>query len=916
MKLKQLQIDGFGKINNQIITIDPQNQLIFGANEAGKSTIYQFIRTILFGFPKKREMVRDFTPVNGAVYGGKITFENQIHGQVVVERYKEKNKGQASVRLEDGTTGSESLLEQMLSPLTKETFDQIFTFQQEQLTELNQLNETKLQHLLLSVGLTGSRRLTRMGDNFLKERQKLFKPSGRVPEINQKLRQLEKIEEQIAIVEAQEKTYQQKRHQMSELTEEITAIEKEKIYQQELEKTVLEQQKRFPMYIEWESLEKEFSEDGHVSERRLDEVRQELANYDFLLRKEKELLESQSAHLETESPAYQFYLENQRLFDDLLEEQLLVESLTERRQLLDQQLKEYQNSKQTLFEKYRLSEETLPVELAEDVEQEMLALAKEEEELVRQKVVLSNEKSRLSIRHKDVDYALTTVENQLTPYEGGKSETANMSSSIKWFSGLALAIALLFLMLALVIGKFWLYLVVIILAGAGVYGFIYTNKSKNNKAPLSKESAKEDYLLQLSMADEVAHSMHDIDTQLAEVDEKDVQLQAKKQDWADRYGFSMKETMTLWLSRIPIYLQLQNIQEKEEEMLGNLAEIDRVLESYKDSLSFAKQWVSIENKSVKESFHALKEFVNEQQRYLTDKAMATNNQQSFQEKLHDIRKEVASAKETVLSLIDSSKVTTVEEGKVWLKKQEMSEKSQSRKEELALSLEDYFDLNKRYQLVSINQHLIRVKNEIDRCHEKINQNQDTYQALKYELLQMEKNGSLDQLYQEKENRLSVIKDLSEKWMTYRVAEELTQDVFRYLSDQQLPALLATVTSYFKILTEGRYIKVFVREGQLMVLDNNQRKWPIIQLSTGTKDQLYIAFRLGFVHLHNEDYDAPIIIDDGWLHFDHQRKMVLFRLLKGFSQRTQIICLSSDESVRAYYEAQDLSLEKIGKDNLE
>ena len=916
MKLKQLQIDGFGKINNQIITIDPQNQLIFGANEAGKSTIYQFIRTILFGFPKKREMVRDFTPVNGAVYGGKITFENQIHGQVVVERYKEKNKGQASVRLEDGTTGSESLLEQMLSPLTKETFDQIFTFQQEQLTELNQLNETKLQHLLLSVGLTGSRRLTRMGDNFLKERQKLFKPSGRVPEINQKLRQLEKIEEQIAIVEAQEKTYQQKRHQMSELTEEITAIEKEKIYQQELEKTVLEQQKRFPMYIEWESLEKEFSEDGHVSERRLDEVRQELANYDFLLRKEKELLESQSAHLETESPAYQFYLENQRLFDDLLEEQLLVESLTERRQLLDQQLKEYQNSKQTLFEKYRLSEETLPVELAEDVEQEMLALAKEEEELVRQKVVLSNEKSRLSIRHKDVDYALTTVENQLTPYEGGKSETANMSSSIKWFSGLALAIALLFLMLALVIGKFWLYLVVIILAGAGVYGFIYTNKSKNNKAPLSKESAKEDYLLQLSMADEVAHSMHDIDTQLAEVDEKDVQLQAKKQDWADRYGFSMKETMTLWLSRIPIYLQLQNIEEKEEEMLGNLAEIDRVLESYKDSLSFAKQWVSIENKSVKESFHALKEFVNEQQRYLTDKAMATNNQQSFQEKLHDIRKEVASAKETVLSLIDSSKVTTVEEGKVWLKKQEMSEKSQSRKEELALSLEDYFDLNKRYQLVSINQHLIRVKNEIDRCHEKINQNQDTYQALKYELLQMEKNGSLDQLYQEKENRLSVIKDLSEKWMTYRVAEELTQDVFRYLSDQQLPALLATVTSYFKILTEGRYIKVFVREGQLMVLDNNQRKWPIIQLSTGTKDQLYIAFRLGFVHLHNEDYDAPIIIDDGWLHFDHQRKMVLFRLLKGFSQRTQIICLSSDESVRAYYEAQDLSLEKIGKDNLE
>jgi uncharacterized protein YhaN len=250
---------------------------------------------------------------------------------------------------------------------------------------------------------------------------------------------------------------------------------------------------------------------------------------------------------------------------------------------------------------------------------------------------------------------------------------------------------------------------------------------------------------------------------------------------------------------------------------------------------------------------------------------------------------------------------------MWLKKQDMSEKGQSRKDELALSLEDYFDLNKSYKLVSINHQLIQVKNEIDRLQEKNNQYRNDYQALSYELTQMEKNGSLDVLYQEKENRLSVIKELADKWMTYRIAEELTQDVFQYLSDQQLPALLATVTSYFKILMEGRYIKVVVKDGQLIVIDNQQRKWPIVQLSTGTKDQLYMAFRLGFVHLHHEEYEAPVIIDDGWLHFDQKRKLVLFRLLKGFSQRTQVICLSSDEAVRAYFESQDLEIVQIGRE---
>ncbi|MEG2708692.1 MAG: AAA family ATPase, partial [Vagococcus sp.] len=312
MKLRQLKIDGFGKFNNQVITIDPQNQLIFGDNEAGKSSIYQFIRTILFGFPKKREMTRDFTPTSGAVYGGQLIFDDSVYGEVVVERYKEKNKGQATVRLENGEVGNESLLESLLSPLTRETFDHIFTFQQEQLLDLNQLNETKLQHLLLTVGLTGSQKLTKMNDRFLKERQKLLKPSGRIPEINQRLRQLKKINEQIALVESQEATYQEKQQEMTKLTKEIEQIETEKNYQSELEKTVLEQQKRFPMYIEWETLNREFSRETTVSATELVAIKEELANYEFLLRKEKELLESQTGYLETESPAYQFYVTNQR----------------------------------------------------------------------------------------------------------------------------------------------------------------------------------------------------------------------------------------------------------------------------------------------------------------------------------------------------------------------------------------------------------------------------------------------------------------------------------------------------------------------------------------------------------------------------------------------------------------------------
>lgn len=915
MKLRQLKIDGFGKFNNQVFDVYSENQLFFGENEAGKSTVYQFIRTILFGFPKKREILRDFTPVNGAIYGGKVIFEDKVYGKVTVERFKEKNKGQALVTLENGQTGNDLLLEKIIAPLTKEAFDQVFSFQQEQLSELNQLNEVRLQHLLLTVGLTGSERLTKMNDTFLKERQKLFKPSGRVPEINQKLRQLKKIEQQIEVVESQEATYQDKTRRMNTLTGLVEEAEKEKNYQSDLEKTILEQQKRFPMFIEWESLTKEFSENNQENASKLEEINQEVRNYRFLLGKEKELLESQGEQLETQSPAYHFYIENQQIFDELLDDQLAVESMTERRQLLEEQLLEYQESKETLYKKYRLSKEIVAINLSDDVEEEMMSLAKEEEELIREKVVLSNEKSRLVIRQKDMNYALTTVENQLSTDVKHPTKQGNKMDPLtqKMFSGLAIAVALLFLVLAVALGKTWIYLPVIILVGLGVFGFLTLGKTKTSTS--TPEEVKEDYLLQLSESDEVEHSLYELENQLVGIETNLASLQNKKQDWSEAYGFSMKETMTLWLSRIPIYLQLQTIQEKEAEMTKNLAEIDRVLGSYSDLLSFAKQWIPLENRTPKESYQAMKHFVDEQQTYLKEQALSSNTHQSFQSQLNSLRNNLTDSKTKVLSMIDLPQVTTIDEALIWLKKQDLSKASQSRKAEIELSIESYFDLAKSYKLVEINQHLIRIKNKEDELAETISSYQDEFQALKYELGQMEKNGSLDTLYQQRENQLSVIRDLSDEWMTYKIAEELTQDVFQYLSDQQLPALLATVTSYFKILTDGTYLKVLVNNGQLYVRDNEQRRWSIIQLSTGTKDQLYMAFRLAFVHLHTEDYGAPVIIDDGWLHFDTKRKVTLFKLLSGFSKHTQVICLSSDQAVKAYFEAHDLSIVTIGKDGL-
>ena len=97
MKLLAVEIVGFGKWQQQKITFESGNQLLYGANEVGKSTLYQFIQAMLFGFPTKGKRKRDYAPKMVArmvvVCGWHILCLGKFKSSVL----KEKNKGQAII---------------------------------------------------------------------------------------------------------------------------------------------------------------------------------------------------------------------------------------------------------------------------------------------------------------------------------------------------------------------------------------------------------------------------------------------------------------------------------------------------------------------------------------------------------------------------------------------------------------------------------------------------------------------------------------------------------------------------------------------------------------------------------------------------------------------------------------------------
>src|SRR6185295_635786 len=78
MRIKRIEIDGFGVWNGlQIDDLADQATVVYGPNEAGKTTLMQFVRAVLYGFTPERRK-RYLPPVNGGQPGGRLRVANEF----------------------------------------------------------------------------------------------------------------------------------------------------------------------------------------------------------------------------------------------------------------------------------------------------------------------------------------------------------------------------------------------------------------------------------------------------------------------------------------------------------------------------------------------------------------------------------------------------------------------------------------------------------------------------------------------------------------------------------------------------------------------------------------------------------------------------------------------------------------------
>ncbi len=236
MKIREIYIHGFGKMRDfSLTTLSPTITIFEGDNEAGKSTVMTFIRSILFGFPANRSQENRYEPIDGGAYGGSIVLEEEQGTIYRIERLG-GGKGKTSVYLEDGTAVNEFHLDRLRGGLSESVFRDIFAFSLTELQQLKTLQSEEINSYLYGAGMgIGGVSIFDVERKLLHQKEELFKPKGSNPSINKTLKTLDGLEIEIKRLQEENGTYNDLRKQLEQLTAAIKDNEaKTKAFEEQL----------------------------------------------------------------------------------------------------------------------------------------------------------------------------------------------------------------------------------------------------------------------------------------------------------------------------------------------------------------------------------------------------------------------------------------------------------------------------------------------------------------------------------------------------------------------------------------------------------------------------------------------------------------------------------------------------------
>ncbi|MDA2669875.1 AAA family ATPase [Bacillus cereus] len=972
MRMEKLHIYGYGKLENVEMDLSMLT-VLYGENEAGKSTIRSFMKSILFGFPTRGQ--RRYEPKEGGKYGGAITVQTEKYGRLKIERLPKTAAGEVTVYFEDGKTGGEEILHDILSGMNESLFESVFSFDMHGLQNIHQLGEADIGNYLFSASAVGSDALLQLDKKLEKEMDQRFKPSGRKPEINVSLQEMKKLEEKMKEWQGKIGTYEKQVKQLKESEEKLAFVRAEKesaekrkqdyeilaaleplvIEKRAYEKVLENESRQFPvngmaryeaikakmepLQLQVDSLHKkienvqseiesiQIDEEFLQKESYVEELRMQHMSYENARQEMRDItgtitnIKEEIAELEQQIGAT-FEKETVLSFDmSLAMKELITQAV--------QKARELETQKAQLDDRFKVAQEQL----------------EEQEENIRQiqkQMLADEERSALVEKEKsfqDAAFIGMGAERMKRKYE--EKAGAAMQKKKQWqrVCLLLLLINTGVLFTSLFIdNRPLLFISVIVFVAIVLALVLYKDPSSGLQEELltlqqsaggrqSEEAMSVRY--QLEKDEEIRKLFERESYKLQQMERAYDKVVSSYEEW-ERETFRTSEQVNVYKKRytfpefytyvhiLPAFERMEKMQqlyrdlEKKSERKSSLYEMISQFEHKLETVIGSAEYSKL--------YEAQSRMQNEKEKRQTCKQL--------KEKLAEWQEEYEFMQEQLKQLlVERDSLWHIAEStneEMFLEAGKLAEKREDAEKQVGRLLPQIDLLEQRLTSLSLAEHYEadgydeKLKQELTAAQNCLAQEKELTERIakhRMEIANLEEGSTYGDLMHEWEMKKAQVREQVKKWAAYAAAKTVLTKTKQYYHEVHLPRILQKSEEYFVYLTGGRYSKIFSpSEAEPFIVERNDgMRFYSHELSQATAEQLYLSLRFALAKTFEHDY--PFIIDDSFVHFDAGRTNRTIELIKEIAKDRQVIFFTCHAHLLAYFtEKQIIKLTHMRKEN--
>lgn len=859
MYLKTLTLFGYGQFHDRTFSLDRGLNVILGPNEAGKSTITQFITAILFGFPTKKHPALRYEPLDGSRFGGSIEL---VKDQVTYLVTRVDGPRGGRVTLKNLTTDlplPATQLSTLLAPVDAQLFTNVYAVNEMRLGAVFQASKQVLTEHLQHVGAVGSDFWLEQAKTLDQTAETLYKPQGRKPTLNQLLQEHQALRDKLAKANEAYTTYWQLLKDQRDSHQQQVTLQHRLTKQRTTTDQLTHLQAQWSTFEQWQRLGTAtdqpttgFSQEDATE---LERLRHQLTASQTSAQANQRRLRDLQAHTQLSS-LFQQYLRVPDQVDPLLDQLAAQTAAGQERDRLAATDQELAQRMGAIEQQYATADGRMPRPFSLQTTQTFKQAQADLQLATQKRRRLQQELNQLNAQYQ----AAQPTRRQRNPLA---------DKQLGWLAaGLVILVGAMFLP-----GTLFKLIGAVLGIVVGYYGVFIVD----GETPASRE------------AQQLTADIRDTQAQLREGNHRIDDLNNQIDAVGTSHGLDHLP-VEQWFAAQTAIGEWERLTAQRQTVHDQLDQATAQVTTFMTQATTALP--TLKGQSLTSILTQLRQLQSTQQRLITQNGELAN----LTGRIRQDQAAVKTAEHAVATFLRTRNVPDTatfyqtyqairDQGNRTAQRQALADQLGA---ETLAALQRFSDQHQLQQQVQAAQDQQRAtQHQLDAVTTRL-------ATLAGQLAQLTTNGTQTVLRQRLANLETQMRATTQDWLVARLTSQWIRATLLAASGDRLPRIVARTSTFYAQLTENRYTKLDLTAETLRVRRAADGVWLTVdQLSRGTAEQLDLAMKLAFAVVMQPQAAMPLVIDDGLVNFDAQRRQAAYRLLTKLGQQLQIILLTAD-----------------------